>query len=176
MAALIETTVRMVDYSEKSIVLTGNTKPYKEEIKSLGGRWNSRLKDGDETMMGWIFPKKLRRQGGEINTQDVLQEFVGIVNTNGDLAKWAREISWNKNPKKSQSDGAYSSSDSAKFRYSYVSQQLEKRLDAIEAKMSQILQYIEISGDTENTEESVPDDQPKSQTKKSSSRLSLLKR
>ena len=55
MAALIETTVRMVDYSEKSIVLTGNTKPYKEEIKSLGGRWNSRLKDGDETMMGWIF-------------------------------------------------------------------------------------------------------------------------
>jgi len=167
MAALIETTVRMVDYSEKSIVLTGNTKPYKEEIKSLGGRWNSRLKDGDETMMGWIFPKKLRRQGEEINTQDVLQEFVGIVNTNGDLAKWAREISWNKNPKKSQSDGAYSSSNS---------QRLEKRLDAIEAKMSQILQYLEISSDTENTEESVPDDQPKSQTKKSSSRLSLLKR
>ena len=118
----------------------------------------------------------MRRQGGEINTQDVLQEFVGIVNTNGDLAKWAREISWNKNPKKSQSDGAYSSSDSAKFRYSYVSQQLEKRLDAIEAKMSQILQYLEIPSDIENTEESVPDDQPKSQTKKSSSRLSLLKR
>ena len=47
------TEIYIEDYSEKSFVVLGDTKPHKEHIKKLGGKWNSRLKDGK---MGWIFP------------------------------------------------------------------------------------------------------------------------
>lgn len=40
-------------YSEKVIVLRGDTKDYKEELKQLGGKYNTKLQDG----AGWIFPK-----------------------------------------------------------------------------------------------------------------------
>ena len=42
------------DYSERSIVVRGDTKPYKEELKEMGGRFNRNLRDG----CGWIFSKK----------------------------------------------------------------------------------------------------------------------
>jgi hypothetical protein len=42
------------DYSENSFVIYGETKPYKDEIKNLGGKWNSNLKTGP----GWIFSNK----------------------------------------------------------------------------------------------------------------------
>ena len=45
--------LQLTDYSEKSVVVTGNTKEYKEDLKAYGGRWNGRLRDGP----GWIFPK-----------------------------------------------------------------------------------------------------------------------
>jgi hypothetical protein len=38
------------DYSEKSIIVRGDTRPYKEEIKKAGGSWN-------KSLQGWIFPK-----------------------------------------------------------------------------------------------------------------------
>lgn len=38
-------------YSDKSFLLLGNTKEYKEEIKEFGGKWNSSLG-------GWIFSNK----------------------------------------------------------------------------------------------------------------------
>jgi hypothetical protein len=38
-------------YSDKSFVITGNTKEYKDELKEMGGRWNSKLTCGS----GWIF-------------------------------------------------------------------------------------------------------------------------
>lgn len=38
-------------YSEKSFVVTGNTKDHKEELKDMGGKWNSKLSCGS----GWIF-------------------------------------------------------------------------------------------------------------------------
>lgn len=41
------------DYSEKAVAVTGNTKPIKEILKSLGGRFNAHLKVG----AGWIFAK-----------------------------------------------------------------------------------------------------------------------
>lgn len=44
------------DYSEKSFVIKGNTQPYKEELKLLGGKWNSRLSKNDEIFGAWIYP------------------------------------------------------------------------------------------------------------------------
>jgi len=45
--------VQIVDYSEKSIAVIGDTKPIKEQLKELGGKFNIRLSCG----AGWIFPK-----------------------------------------------------------------------------------------------------------------------
>jgi hypothetical protein len=48
------TDLSCTDYSEKAIVVRGNTKEYKDQLKSLGGKFNANLRDG----AGWIFPKK----------------------------------------------------------------------------------------------------------------------
>jgi len=40
-------------YTERSIVVRGDTRKYKEDLKKLGGKYNSRL-NGEP---GWIFPK-----------------------------------------------------------------------------------------------------------------------
>ncbi len=41
----------IVDYSEKAILVKGNTTIFKERFSALGGKWNGTLK-------GWIFSKK----------------------------------------------------------------------------------------------------------------------
>lgn len=46
--------MEIVDYSEKAIAVTGNTKPHKDALKRLGGKFNPYLKCG----AGWIFSKK----------------------------------------------------------------------------------------------------------------------
>lgn len=45
--------VQIIEYSEKSIAVIGDTKPIKEKLKELGGKFNFRLTCG----AGWIFPK-----------------------------------------------------------------------------------------------------------------------
>ena len=52
---------QLVHYSEKSIALFGDTKPIKEELKALGGRFNSNLRPfgEDNRVPGWVFPKKV---------------------------------------------------------------------------------------------------------------------
>jgi len=47
--------VKAVQYSDKSIVLYGNTYPIKDEIKANGGRFNKFLKINGETVQGWVF-------------------------------------------------------------------------------------------------------------------------
>lgn len=48
------TDLSCTDYSEKSVVVRGDTKEHKEELKKLGGKWNGNLQGGG----GWIFSKK----------------------------------------------------------------------------------------------------------------------
>lgn len=45
--------IKIIDYSDKAIAVIGDTKPIKDSLKSLGGRFNFRLTCG----AGWIFPK-----------------------------------------------------------------------------------------------------------------------
>jgi hypothetical protein len=47
----------MVDYSEKALAVFGDTKPIKNELKALGGRFNSKLTHDGEKKAGWIFSK-----------------------------------------------------------------------------------------------------------------------
>lgn len=48
--------IEISDYSEKAIVVRGNTKPIKDKLSAMGGRFNFRLQGG----AGWIFPKTKR--------------------------------------------------------------------------------------------------------------------
>ena len=48
----------IVQYSDKSIAVFGNTKPFKDELKSLGGRYNQYLTQNSTKIPGWIFPNK----------------------------------------------------------------------------------------------------------------------
>ncbi len=45
--------INIVDYSEKAFAVVGDTKPIKDQLKALGGKFNFRLTCG----AGWIFPK-----------------------------------------------------------------------------------------------------------------------
>ena len=55
--------IKMVDYSEKAIALFGDTKPYKELIKSkFFGRFSTRLKNGEVLCAGWIVSKRYLKE------------------------------------------------------------------------------------------------------------------
>lgn len=50
--------INIIDYSEKAIAVIGDTKPIKEILRELGGRFNFRLSCG----AGWIFPKTMQNK------------------------------------------------------------------------------------------------------------------
>jgi len=61
------------EYSEKAIVVRGeSTKTYKEQLKTLGGKYNASLRGG----AGWIFSK---------TSQGKVNKFISSVN-NGDIS------------------------------------------------------------------------------------------
>jgi len=48
--------MKIIDYSERAIVLQGDTKPIKDTLREMGGKFNPYLKCG----AGWVFPKTKR--------------------------------------------------------------------------------------------------------------------
>ena len=52
----------LMQYSEKCVALFGDTKPIKDELRRIGGRYNPSLHPfGQETNVpGWVFPNKYR--------------------------------------------------------------------------------------------------------------------
>ncbi len=57
----------IVDYSEDSIALFGDTRPVKEKIKYIGGTYNPALNKDGRMAAGWILHKKARGQLDELN-------------------------------------------------------------------------------------------------------------
>lgn len=49
--------MEVIDYSDRSIAVIGETKDIKEQLKELGGRWNPNLTINDTKAKGWIFSK-----------------------------------------------------------------------------------------------------------------------
>ncbi len=47
------------NYSDKAVIVSGDTKPVKDQLKTQGGRFNPRLKDPEtgQQVCGWIFSK-----------------------------------------------------------------------------------------------------------------------
>ena len=63
--------VEIRQYSEKAIAVFGDTKPFINELKELGGKFNGSLNFEDEKRPGWIYPKK---------SLDKVQELVTKIN------------------------------------------------------------------------------------------------
>lgn len=51
----------LVEYSTKAVAVFGETKAIKDELKAMGGRFNSRLTLNGKKLAGWIFPKSQER-------------------------------------------------------------------------------------------------------------------
>ena len=51
----IPKSMEITQYNEKTLLLTGNTKPYKEELKAMKARYNYGLG-------GWIYPVSMRKE------------------------------------------------------------------------------------------------------------------
>lgn len=54
--------VKVLEYSEKCIAVIGDTKPIKEELKAIGGKFNPYLKHDGLTVAGWVFGLKRRNE------------------------------------------------------------------------------------------------------------------
>ena len=67
------TEIHIEDYTEKSFVVLGDTKPHKDNIKKLGGKWNSRLRDNK---MGWIFP---------MSKKESVEEYISDFQKTGEI-------------------------------------------------------------------------------------------
>ena len=48
----------MVEYSAKAVAVFGNTKPIKDELKAMGGRFNNRLTFKGEKSQAGYFPSQ----------------------------------------------------------------------------------------------------------------------
>lgn len=63
--------VFLYEYSEKSVAVFGDTRPIKDTLKSMGGRFNRNLYPfgPDTAMPGWVFPAKMKEDlNAYINT------------------------------------------------------------------------------------------------------------
>ena len=67
------TEIHIENYTEKSFVVLGDTKPHKDNIKKLGGKWNSRLRDNK---MGWIFP---------MSKKESVEEYISDFHKTGEI-------------------------------------------------------------------------------------------
>ena len=56
--------VYMEDYSEKSFIVRGDTRPHRESLKNLGGKWSNRLTDksSGEKFGAWLFWSAKRKE------------------------------------------------------------------------------------------------------------------
>ncbi len=61
--------VSIINYSEKSIIVIGNTKPYLEYLKAIGGKFSKGFTVFGAKVPGWVFSKKKLQE-----VQDVLLE------------------------------------------------------------------------------------------------------
>lgn len=50
--------VQVIDYSERAIIVIGQTKEIKTQLAEIGGRFNRYLKHDNKQVAGWVFSKK----------------------------------------------------------------------------------------------------------------------
>ena len=91
--------ISIEEYTDRSVVVRGETRQYKEDLKKLGGKYNSRLR-GEP---GWIFPKSKQN-----DIVKFMKEGKRLVSDEEAHAGEARTLEWES--KRSSEQKTYSSS------------------------------------------------------------------
>lgn len=149
----MSTTVYLNDnYSEKSIALFGNTKPYSSEIMKIGGKFNPSLKtSSDEDSArgpGWVFSK---------SKKNTVQELVSQINS-GVIKPSETTSSKSKKSSSSSSAGSVGSIDTDNFITKQAFMALVSRVERLEQELRLIHQStgkcsVESSGKKESVKE-----------------------
>lgn len=117
--------LNITQYTEKSFVVRGNTIENKEQLKNLGGKYNSNLKDGP----GWIFPNQLKSN---------VDQYI----SSGKVT----EPDFKSESKSSSTPSSYSSSKNYKDNKDKDSEELSnlrKRVESLEQEISKLYKIIE---------------------------------
>ncbi len=82
--------IEIINYSEKSFALFGETKVIKAELMEMGGKFNPFLKYGDGKKAGWIFSNNARNKvnaflSGYNSLNDSVSTCVPIVKNNAPI-------------------------------------------------------------------------------------------
>lgn len=132
------------DYSERAIALFGDTKPYKNKIMEIGGKFNPSLKvsNSDDRRAGFIFPKTKRT---------VVQQLISDIES-GTIEPGAIEEKSN-NYTKSVSSSSSSSRSSVNNTTVEVSKtdfmNLLSKVERLEQEVNNLKQQL--SGKSDNT-------------------------
>lgn len=78
---------QIIDYSDKAFAVVGDTKPIKDELKKLGGRFNGKLSCG----AGWIFSKKAEESVKSLLQCGTIGRTTSVVKNKIDAKLWIRE-------------------------------------------------------------------------------------
>ena len=135
--------IEIVSYTEKSCVVRGDTKPHKDSLKNMGGKWNSNLTDKEtsDKFGGWIFPMS-RRPRLEKWESDDYPEVEEYENTRS---------SGKKSPVvKSNKTGAPKEGSESEVVT------LRKRVDILEKQVAQLLLQAEEEEEEDEEEAVVP--------------------
>lgn len=70
------------EYSDKTFVVRGDTKPYKDILKNMGGKWNSRLteKDSEDKFGAWLFFNSKRSEVDEWFSKGCINDTSSVSN------------------------------------------------------------------------------------------------
>jgi hypothetical protein len=75
------------NYTEKSVAVFGDTKPFSEKLKELGGRYNPNLTLNGEKTPGWIFSNKKKEELQELTEKINKGEIQNKSNTSNVLSE-----------------------------------------------------------------------------------------
>lgn len=123
--------ISIEEYSDLSIVVIGDTRKYKEDLKKLGGKYNSRLRGKP----GWIFPKSKQNDIAKF-----IKEGKRLVSHEEAQAGEDRTLEWES--KRSSEQKTYSSSpSSSNDNYVLIDmiKKLTQKLDVMDKKLSSLM-------------------------------------
>lgn len=115
-------------YTDKSIVVIGDTKNYKDSLKSLGGKWNASLtnRETGEKFMGWIFYSSKRNE---------LQNWIDSL---GEIGESKQESKQETNRESKQESKQEIKRDSVNKSDTERIQNLEKTVQILLSKLSML--------------------------------------
>lgn len=128
--------INIQNYSDKAIVVRGNTRKYKEDLKKLGGKYNGRLSAGP----GWIFSKK-----SELEVKSFISDGVRLVSKTEELA--GEELSKEWEIKRSEKN-SHDETHAKKF------QKLNSKIDALSKKIDKMMVLLNTVKGNDNDNDS----------------------